>query len=146
MPTRCFFLLPVALVAVWVLPIGCSPRDPFPELHPLTGTVALDGKPVTGGGVIFVLDSGERSALVVNAAVKPDGTFSAQTEYPGDTGTVTRPGVPAGKYKAIYHPAGDGSKTDLAREIGERVLVEGKATTVNVVVPVHPAADPKSEK
>ncbi|VTR95970.1 unnamed protein product [Gemmata massiliana] len=146
MPIRRFFWLPVALFVVWILPIGCSPRDPFPELYPLTGTVALDGKSVTGGGVIFVLDSGERSALVVNAAVKPDGTFTAQTEYAGDNGTVTRPGAPAGKYKAIYHPAGDGSKTDLAREISDRVLVEGKATTVTVVVPVRPAADPKPEK
>lgn len=131
-----------------LLPLGCSPADSFPELHPLTGTVTRDGKPVAGGGIIFIPDAVNNSSLVVNASVNPDGTFEARTEHTGRAGLTTRPGAPVGRYKAIYHPPGDGSKMGLEIEIEPRVTVEAKANTAPLVLPTKPPeeADPPKDK
>jgi len=133
MPTN---RVPVAVVvlALSALVGGCSGRDTFPELHPLTGTVTRDGKPVTGGGLIFVLDSGERSRLVVNAAVERDGSFTARTERIETEGTAIRSGAPAGRYKVIYHPPSNGSKTGLEVELDARVTVEAKPNSAEIAL------------
>lgn len=122
---------------------GCSVDDPFPELHPLTGTVTRDGKPVSGGGMILLPESGPPTGLVVNASVGTDGTFAAQTERTQTSGTLTRPGVPAGIYKVIYHPPGNGSKTGQESQVAERVTVGPQANTAVIVLPPAVLEDPR---
>jgi hypothetical protein len=130
MPAR--RLCATAFVLALALPACTS--DPFPPLHPLTGTVTRDGKPVEGGGLIFIPGSG--GGLVVNASVGKDGRFAAQTEHTGKSGLVIRPGAPAGKYKVIYHPPSDGSKMNLEFKFDEVVVVDGKPTEIALVLPV----------
>lgn len=145
------------LVAVWLAVAGltgCRSGEAFPDLHPLTGTVTRDGKPVAGGGLIFLPDPPNGSGLVVNASVRADGTFAAETSRTTGTGTEIRQGVPAGTYKAIYHPPGDGQKTGLDVTAGERVTVPAGGGTAIVALPTAlPAGkgadrddDPKSTR
>ncbi|MDB5313462.1 MAG: hypothetical protein JWO38_7664 [Gemmataceae bacterium] len=115
--------------------IGCSGADAVPDLHPLTGTVSRDGVPVTSGGLLFEPDAGGRPGLVVNAAVRGDGTFAAQVVWAGREGSEVKPGVPAGRYKVIYHPPGDGSRTGLEVELDQWVTVEPRPNEVAIVLP-----------
>jgi hypothetical protein len=139
-------LLWLALAATFTVPCGCG-ADSRPHLHPLTGTVvSRGGERVTSGGLIFVLESGERTRLIVNAAVQPDGTFTARTERMDDRGTTILPGAPAGTYRAIYHPPSDGSKTDLAVDLPERVTVEAGGVAVSLTLPDQAKADANPDK
>jgi hypothetical protein len=137
---RFFRLLPVAILT---LSGGCSGEPSFPDLHPLTGTVAREGKPVPEGGIIFVPESGTGSGLIVNATVRPDGSFTAETSLTSRAGKTTiRPGAPAGRYKAVYHPPSDGSKTGLEVELNTPVVVAAGTTSVTINLPaVMPAGN-----
>jgi len=143
-PTRRPRLLWLALAITCAALCGCT-GDSMPPLHTLNGTVTRDGERVTSGGLIFVLESGERTRLVVNAAVQPDGTFTARTERMDDRGTTILPGAPAGTYRAIYHPPSDGSKTDLAVELPQRVTVEGGGVTATLILPAKAEAAPAKD-
>lgn len=130
MPGR---LLP--LFAVATLVAGCNPSDHIPDLHPLTGTVTRDGQPVTGGGLIFVPESGGWGGVVVDANVNKDGTFAAQTCRVTGTGTVFKPGVKVGRYKVTFHPPSDGSKGGLESEVRAVVVVTATDNAVVLELP-----------
>ena len=102
---------------------GCRPGERFPDLHPVEGTVTRAGRPVAGGGLIFLPDPPNGSGLVVNASVQPDGRFTVETSRTADRGTEIRPGAPAGAYKVVYHPPGNGQKTGLEVELPAGVTV-----------------------
>jgi hypothetical protein len=126
-------LFPFALLAFLA---GCSSAEPFPDLHPLTGTVTRGGKPVAAGGLIFLPDPPGGTGLVVNANVKPDGTFTAETSRNKPAGGVeVRPGAPTGRYKVVYHPPSNGEKMGLEVKL-DAVTVEAKANnTAQLVLP-----------
>jgi len=105
-----------ALLALLAL-AGCRAEIAFPDLHPLEGRVTRDGRPVKGGGIIFLRDAGDPTGMVVNASVNDDGTFVGESSLPTGRGAVIRPGVPAGRYRAIYHPLSDGSVTGLDTKV-----------------------------
>ncbi len=96
---------------------GCRAEHSFPELHPLDGTISRDGEPMKGGGIIFLRDAGDPTGMIVNANVNADGTFAGESSLTSVRGAVIRPGVPAGRYRAIYHPLSDGSVTGLDTKI-----------------------------
>lgn len=73
----------IALVAVTIG--GCGKGSP--KLHPATGTVTLDGKPLVDATVSFVPASGRPS----------DGKTDGSGKY--TIMTDGQPGVPAGAYK-----------------------------------------------
>lgn len=123
------------LAAALLATLGCSAAEPFPDLQPLTGTVTRGGRPVEGGGLIFLPDPSIRSGLVVDAAVRADGTFEAKTGRTTGSGTEFRPGAPAGTYRAVYHPPGDGSKMNREVELSRRVEVGVGANSVALVLP-----------
>ncbi|MFO0846983.1 MAG: hypothetical protein U0871_00280 [Gemmataceae bacterium] len=113
---------------------GCDRQEAIPDRHPLTGTVVRAGRPVTAGGLIF-LPIGRSSGLVVNAPVRPDGTFTAETSRTRPAGGVdVFPGVPAGRYTAVYHPPSDGQKTGLEVQLGE-ITVPAGGTAVTLTLP-----------
>jgi hypothetical protein len=126
-----------------VVSVGCTEDSSFPDLHPLTGTVTREGKPVPEGGIIFVPEPGSGSGLIVNANVRPDGSFTAETSSTSRAGKTTiRPGAPAGRYKAVFHPPSDGSKTGLEIELDTPVVVKAGTTSVNFTLPaVMPAGN-----
>lgn len=123
---------------------GCGPKPP--ELYPVSGTVTQAGTAVTAGGLIFLPDPHDGSGRVVNAAIDPDGTFTARTEVIGAGGVMTaQPGVPAGRYKVVFHPPGDGQKVGTDVELPDRVTVEAKANTLTLTLPPKPNAESKAD-
>ena len=110
-PHHCLVILSLAALT------GCRAELAFPDLHPLDGTISRDGEPMKGGGLIFLRDAGDPTGLIVNANVNPDGTFAGESSLTSVRGAVIRPGVPVGRFRAIYHPLGDGSVTGLDTKI-----------------------------
>jgi hypothetical protein len=101
----------LVLSALAVAAAGCPAARPFPDRHPLTGALTRDGRPVTAGGLIFLPEPGG-AGVIVNANVRADGTFAAETSRTSDKGrTEIRPGAPAGRYKVVYHPPSNGSRS-----------------------------------
>jgi hypothetical protein len=90
---------------------------------------------------MFVSEAGGRSGQVVDASVGPDGTFAARTSSLSDAPVVFRDGAPVGTYKVIYHPPSNGAMTGLQSHLEQRLAVEAKANTVEIVIP---AATPKT--
>jgi hypothetical protein len=126
----------LVLSALAVAAVGCPAAKPFPDLHPLTGAVTRDGRPVTAGGLIFLPEPAGGSGVIVNANVRADGTFAAETSQTSNKGRAEiRPGAPAGRYKVVYHPPSNGSRSGLEVELAERVTVGLGANSVTVALP-----------
>jgi hypothetical protein len=71
-------LLAIGLIAL--TPLACGKGGP--ELAKVTGKVTYNGKPVTKGTITFVtIDKTGRNAT---GAIQPDGSYTLQTEEPGD--------------------------------------------------------------
>jgi hypothetical protein len=87
MPRRAasFTLIAAALVTL----NGCGPK-----LHPVSGTVTLDGSPVEGAAVTFISDDGKK-------------TFAGQTDASGNFTIYSgeKPGATAGTYKVLVTKA-----------------------------------------
>ncbi len=131
-------------LAVLVLTIsGCSA---FPNMYPVTGTIRYNGKPVTSGGLLFQPEPGKTGGYIVNAGIKSDGTFSAETSRVTDRGTEILPGVPNGRYTVVYHPDSTGENAGPGAEFPDVVVVEGKPVTVDFVIPMKPKDEPKVEE
>ncbi len=88
----------------------------FGDLHPVTGRVTFDGKPIPGGSVrLFPVGSGASAASsdVHSAVVREDGSFEVRTFRAGGQGI----GAPAGDYQVSVswtgHPYID---TDIPRD------------------------------
>lgn len=67
--------------------VGCSKSEELPELHPVTGTVTLDGDPLAGANVSFEPAGGRPSFGTTNE----QGVFSL-------TYDVDLPGAVAGQH------------------------------------------------
>ena len=72
---------------------GCAPRAG--TLVPVSGAVAVEGKPLTIGWVTFYPDEagGNKSSHLPWAEIKPDGTYELSTNG--------KPGASAGWYKVV---------------------------------------------
>jgi hypothetical protein len=82
-----------------VLIVGCSEKLPtnFPKkLTNFTVKLLYEGKPVEGASVSFILDDTSGGYL---ATAFTDGSGVAQLET--SVNKFSKPGIPAGKYKAI---------------------------------------------
>ncbi|MGL6073345.1 MAG: hypothetical protein ACRC8S_04180 [Fimbriiglobus sp.] len=116
--------IPLVLFIAFLCSSGCTPEVPFPELHPLSGTVIRLGKPVDGGGIGFLREVSDPSGLTFSAHVNADGTFEAETMKSVPSGTVKKTGIRPGRYRVVYHPQSDGSK--LGQEVRLDVVIEVK--------------------
>lgn len=95
---------------------GCAEFESL-TLHPVTGKVTRQGQPVKDGGLIFIPTQAGKKVFTANASVT-GGTFEARTDRTSASGkTKIENGIPAGTYKAIYHPASNGSKSGLEVEL-----------------------------
>ena len=73
---------------------GCSLGAP-PKPIPVTGRVAVNGKPLTKGLISFVPLAGESDeARPSTSVIQPDGTYKTSSFKDGD-------GLPAGRYKIV---------------------------------------------
>jgi hypothetical protein len=67
----------------------------------ITGTVRLDGKPLTGGEIVFVPSGGAGvSRYMTRMAIHGDGTYRFTTDKPGE-------GIVPGKYRVTVIPPGE---------------------------------------
>lgn len=62
-----------------LLQLGCAPGDQ-PELGQVTGTVKLDGKPLSGVAVVFQPDSGRPARGMTDAEGKYELTYIRDTK------------------------------------------------------------------
>lgn len=116
-----------------LLTAGCLRSEP--DLHPLRGRVAREGHAVTGGGLYFAPEGGDRAGYFHRAGVGKDGTFVAETESTSGSAPTTREGLPAGRYKVTYHPPSNGSKSGLEVVFAEAVTVEPGGSGVTLTLP-----------
>jgi hypothetical protein len=70
----------LAVALVGLVPVACGPSGP--EMASISGKVTYDGKPVPKGTITFipVIPAGRNAVGVIG----PDGSYSLQTEKPGD--------------------------------------------------------------
>src|SRR5262245_6320330 len=111
------------LVLALLLVAGCGPKYPnLPAQYPVSGTGTLDGKPLSGAGIMF-LPRGETRGTGAMAMTDGEGKYSLKTEYGG-------PGAPEGEYAVTISKVvnRDGTpyvpKPDVA-EAGERETLPG---------------------
>jgi hypothetical protein len=98
---------------------GCRAREdpaaradagPPPAVAPanlvrIQGSIALDGKPLAGGMVMF-LPEDEEHGRPASGIIDPDGTFELGTVSPGD-------GVVPGKYRVVVTPQNRSGTKDV---------------------------------
>jgi hypothetical protein len=126
-----------SLLLAVVLVTGCDfSSTPKVTLHPLTGSVTRDGKPMTEGGLIFIPQSGSWGGMVVNAAVSKDGTYTATTSRTTGQATTIENGAPVGTYKVVYHPPSDGQKMGLESELPDTIEVKAESNVINLALPI----------
>ncbi len=121
-----------------LLPACSNSLEDHPPLYPVKGKVILDGKPMTGGTIIFEYSGGGADApkgtgggpFRVTSRIK-DGTFNL-------IGYAGSEGMPEGNYKVGISPTQGRSEDNL---FGREVVVpkKGKST-----VSVSRYADPKT--
>lgn len=88
MPARLCWLLTGSLLIVTSL-TGCGAASDAPVLAKVTGTVMLDGKPLTRGSVQFLPDSSKgTSGRMALGEIGPDGDFTLTTTTTGDGAQV----------------------------------------------------------
>jgi hypothetical protein len=80
---------------------GDKPKWDLPPLHPVKGSVSRGGAAVNGGVIQFRPEP-DLPNIVVNAEVKPDGTFELKTLHA--LSLKSGPGAPAGNYRVMYLP------------------------------------------
>lgn len=84
----------ILVVMVPCVLAGCGGRDAnLPKLEPVSGTVTLDGQPLSGAVVQFV-PVGTTRGSGASAVTGTDGTYSLKSPE-GDAG------VPAGEYRVV---------------------------------------------
>jgi len=125
-----------------LLAAGCSSKGPnLPPQYPVSGTINMDGKPLTGAGIMF-LPRGETRGTGAFGMSDGAGNYSLKTDHGGA-------GAPEGEYAVTISKVvnRDGTpyvpKPDVA-EAGERETLPG--TYSNSMNTVLTATVPKGGK
>jgi hypothetical protein len=110
--------------AVLLCLAGCSQKNPnLPPQYPVSGTVTLDGKPLTGAGIMF-LPRGETRGTGAMGMTDEAGKYTLKTDYGG-------PGAPEGEFAVTISKVVNKDGTpyvfnpDVA-EAGERETLPGR--------------------
>lgn len=126
-----------AIPAVVLLALtGCNPPTAeLPALHPTTGTLTRDGKPVNGGALRFHATDGGDTNTIVSAEVSNDGTFSVHTVSGAGKAVSRSPGAPTGKYHVTYTPPATDQQGAMPMDISEPVTIEPKVNVFALKLP-----------
>ena len=118
MPKR--FLFGVVLLCL----AGCGQKNSnLPPQYPVSGTVTLDGKPLTGAGIMF-LPRGDTRGTGAMGMTDEAGKYTLKTDYGG-------PGAPEGEFAVTISKVVNKDGTpyipnpDVA-EAGERETLPGR--------------------
>ncbi len=121
---------------------GCGEVEPGPPIHPVSGTVFVDGVPATGAEVVFhPADKRQDASPQPVAVVDLDGGFKPSTR-------LARDGAPAGDYvltvvwrKAAKLADDDGGGADQLRgrygDPGKSLLKATVKAGDNVLPPIE---------
>lgn len=131
-------LIVLALFAGVLTLAGCSddkPKGDLPALHPTKGKVMRGKAPAAGGTIQFKADppKPESDNWMVNAEVKPDGTFDLETIHA--LSMKRGPGAPAGTYKVMYIPSMAESQNVVPVAIPKPVTVAEGPNDLTIDVP-----------
>ncbi len=120
MPRRLWFF-PLTLIGSTLACDSKPPSGPIP-VHPVSGRVVYQGKPVAGALVVFHRDGGESqtSTPVPTGKTGAEGRFQLHT-YVGDDG------APTGAYKVTVVVAGASERRDF--------LAKNSAPASNITLP-----------
>jgi hypothetical protein len=104
-----------AVVSLALLVLGCSASAGRPPLGKVSGKVTYNGKPVTGGSVMFTpaAGSGSDTARIATGQIEADGSYTLTTFDTGDGAvlgqhivTVESRGDPEAMKKLNLQPGG----------------------------------------
>lgn len=70
-------LLSIVSISVIILLMGCGGGESGPNLHPVTGTVTLDGQSIPEASIIFIDPTGKKKSYYANVK---NGSFSSKME------------------------------------------------------------------
>ncbi|MEX1230632.1 MAG: carboxypeptidase-like regulatory domain-containing protein [Planctomycetaceae bacterium] len=133
---RRFYGFQFALIGLILTNIGCGGGADLPETVPTTGTVKLDGAPLSGVTVQFIPDDAEKRSA--SGTTDDSGNYSLQTFRPGD-------GAIPGSYKVtVVRPPADDAVPDktAAAPVEEMAGIPAKYTspaTTDIKVTVEAA-------
>ncbi len=125
-----------AIAALWLiapLTAGCGNSDTGPKRVYVTGTITIDGEPLSQGMVSFFPDESVPGGHSATAHLQPDGTYSLGTFEPED-------GVIPGRFRvAVLSYESDFETGESTPLIPERYLsVDESGLTAHVLAePEH---------
>ena len=125
-------LLFCGLLVFAVSSVGCSKKAALSGLVKVTGTVMLNGEPLSGASVVFVPKSIGDTSRSASGTTKEDGTFELTTLESGD-------GAFPGEYNVTITKREAVGKIPTAEEI-EAANAKGQSLNVqynNVVPPKY---------
>lgn len=99
------------LAAALAAAAGCSSdAKPWPELHPVHGTVKVGGQPVASGYLTFRSEDPANAEFIVSGKIEADGIYMLATTHALEKGSAAKLGAPAGRYRVMYMPPGTGDQ------------------------------------
>ncbi|MCY2939417.1 MAG: hypothetical protein NTV55_13810 [Planctomycetota bacterium] len=127
------FFAAAGLLSGFVCVGGC--QESLPKLYPVEVELVQEGKPVVQGGLLFLPENPARRGIVYNAEHAGGGLFKGRVLYNWDGQTKVLPGVAAGNYQVVYHPASDGQRTNLEVALKETLTVVQEPTRMRLELP-----------
>ena len=115
------------LIGLALLPwtgLGCgAPEEARPEVHPVGGSITINGEPPEGALLVFHPADGtefDARGTRPRATVRPDGQFSVTTYQDGD-------GIPTGSYDVTVLWFDDPDATSPHDKLGGRYATPDRA-------------------
>jgi hypothetical protein len=104
--------------------LGCSGLGDQPELGQVTGTITLDGKPLSGIAVVFQPDNGRPARGMTDAEGKYELTYVRQTK-----------GTKVGPNRVEIAPSEDGATEEVESSDDESKSVAKRPKSGKLTVP-----------
>jgi hypothetical protein len=117
-----FFIVGILIV----FQSGCGGRGDQPELGEVTGTIKLDGKPLSGITVVFQPESGRPASGVTDAEGNYELTYIRQTK-----------GAKVGPNRVEIAPSEDGESEEAEAEEGESESVTSPTRSGKPTIPAR---------
>lgn len=95
---------------------GCG----SPKLYPVKGKIALEGKPMKGGGAITFMPVSDQAAKAASGTIDEEGNYELMTEKPGD-------GSMPGEFRVVINQTveqeGEGGSDESKRVVKASMVV-----------------------
>ena len=112
--------------------VGCGPSDDGPKLVPVSGTVTLNGQPLSSAHVTF-LPTGETRGTGADGRTDAGGVFHLKARHRG-------PGAVAGTYKVVISKMVKTDGSDITPEDATPPVLSGAKEVLPAKYSSHAAA------